>query len=215
MEFYDTVKNRHSLREFNKKPVSDEDIKKIVELAQNAPSWANSQPWKVYVATDKSLKKIKEQYKDRSNPRVFGTPDFDKKRRTEWAEIQQKNMQHFTASVDEFMGEQRPIFNNAQIDLFHATAVMYLTIPKDSPAWSLFDLGGFQENILLAATDMGIATIPAYEFVKYPDIVRENIDIPDDEAISLGIGLGYPSKSIVNDFRTDRVPVDEILKISK
>lgn len=75
--------------------------------------------------------------------------------------------------------------------LYNAQAVVYLTLPKGYTPWSLFDLGAFSQNILLATTEQGIDSIVAYNFVKYPQILREELKIPDDEEIIVGIGLGF------------------------
>ena len=48
MEFSQVVANRHSVRDFTDQPVSREDLVDIVRTAQQAPSWVNSQPWRVY-----------------------------------------------------------------------------------------------------------------------------------------------------------------------
>lgn len=45
MELQDAINQRHSIRQFTDKPVEKKMITKIVELAQRAPSWVNSQPW--------------------------------------------------------------------------------------------------------------------------------------------------------------------------
>ena len=44
MELQDAIKRRHSVRQFTDQPVGKQTITKIVELAQRAPSWVNSQP---------------------------------------------------------------------------------------------------------------------------------------------------------------------------
>ena len=48
-------------------------------------------------------------------------------------------------------------------------------------------------GLILAATDLGVDSIPAYELVKYPYILRNNLPILDDEDIIMGIALGYES----------------------
>lgn len=51
MEFSQVVANRHSVRDFTDQSVSQEELVDIVRTAQQAPSWVNSQPWRVYAAT--------------------------------------------------------------------------------------------------------------------------------------------------------------------
>ncbi|XKV46093.1 hypothetical protein P8R55_03625 [Lactobacillus johnsonii] len=42
------------------------------------------------------------------------------------------------------------------------------------------------------------------------------MDIPEDESIGIGIGLGYPNKkATINNYKSKRVPLDEVLKIKK
>ncbi|MFC1910709.1 nitroreductase family protein [Chloroflexota bacterium] len=50
------VKKRRSTRRFKSDPVSDEDISRIIEVAQWAPSGFNQQPWEFVVIRDKELK---------------------------------------------------------------------------------------------------------------------------------------------------------------
>ena len=59
MEFSQVVANRHSVRDFTDEPVSREDLVDVVRTAQQAPSWVNSQPWRVYAATGATLAGIR------------------------------------------------------------------------------------------------------------------------------------------------------------
>jgi len=45
METLKAIMNRRSIRKFTDKTVSDEDIKKILEAAMNAPSAGDGRPW--------------------------------------------------------------------------------------------------------------------------------------------------------------------------
>ena len=51
MEFKEAVNYRQSIRYFTNQQIAPDDLKEIVQLAQRTPSWANSQPWQVYIAT--------------------------------------------------------------------------------------------------------------------------------------------------------------------
>ena len=62
MEFSQVVANRHSVRDFTDQPVSREDLVDVVRTAQQAPSWVNSQPWRVYAATGRTLEEIKKRH---------------------------------------------------------------------------------------------------------------------------------------------------------
>lgn len=74
--------------------------------------------------------------------------------------------------------------------------------------------GGFGMSLMLAATELGIDSIPAYELIKYPYILRDNLPIPEDEDIIMGIALGHESEEHINEYDSPRLDLDEILKIN-
>jgi len=56
MNFEEVIKKRHSVRKFKQKEVSDEVIKKILELANLSPSAGNLQARSIVVVKDKEMK---------------------------------------------------------------------------------------------------------------------------------------------------------------
>lgn len=61
MEFFETVTGRRSVREYLDAPVSEDDLKRILEAARWAPSWANTQCARYVVVREPSAKsKLKE-----------------------------------------------------------------------------------------------------------------------------------------------------------
>ncbi len=53
----ESIRTRRSVREFDRRPVSDEEVNLILESGLWAPSGRNNQPWKFAVIRDPSLKK--------------------------------------------------------------------------------------------------------------------------------------------------------------
>ena len=56
MEVLEAIKNRRSIRKQKSDPIDDETLEKILESARWAPSWANSQCWRLVVVRDKNIK---------------------------------------------------------------------------------------------------------------------------------------------------------------
>ena len=57
MDFADTMKKRRAVNFFDPdKPVSDEELKGIIETAALAPSGLNLQPWQVIVVRSREAK---------------------------------------------------------------------------------------------------------------------------------------------------------------
>jgi nitroreductase len=53
METWDAIRSRRNLRQFADRPVSGEDLDRILEAGRRAPSSRNSQPWDFVVVTDR------------------------------------------------------------------------------------------------------------------------------------------------------------------
>ena len=82
MEFKEVVNKRHSVRNFKEDAIPVPVLEDIVRTAERAPSWENSQPWNVYIATGETLKRIKAiwagKYADKvKTPTLFIHSDED------------------------------------------------------------------------------------------------------------------------------------------
>ena len=208
MKFIEVMEKRHSSRDFKKDEVSEDTLREIVRIAGMSPSWENSQPWNVYIATGETLETIREAWIGENDKKIKGSADMNPGHRTNFSERGQKNMADFMDAIGKFDDdEDLENFNHVQHILFNSPAVVYLTLSKNHTKWSIYDLG-------LAATDLGVDSIPAYELVKYPYILRNNLPILDDEDIIMGIALGYESDEHINEYESPRLDLDEILKIN-
>lgn len=54
-DFFKVLRQRRSVRAYTDEPVSDADLKTILECAMLAPSAANEQPWEFVVITDRKM----------------------------------------------------------------------------------------------------------------------------------------------------------------
>lgn len=57
MDLFNAIQGRKSIRRFKQTPVSDEDVKMILDAGRFAPSSNNSQPWRFCVIRDRALLK--------------------------------------------------------------------------------------------------------------------------------------------------------------
>lgn len=62
MEFSKVINDRHAVRFFKNQEVPTKLLNKIVRLAQRSLSWGNSQPWKVYLATNQCAAAIRQKF---------------------------------------------------------------------------------------------------------------------------------------------------------
>ncbi|MDN6028359.1 MAG: nitroreductase [Lactobacillus sp.] len=214
MDVATAVSRRHSVRVFDSRQVALELVKKIIFQAQRTPSWVDSQPWKVYLATGKSLQQIRRAHVANSAT-ASGESDWPTWHRERWNIFPRTQMAHLTADREQYLSAtEQTAWPEMQHQLYRAPVVLYLTIPKQSPNWSIFDLGAFAQTIMLLAQAEGLGSMVAYEFVRFPQELRDILTIPDDEAIAIGIGLGYEAKHHFNAYHSSRLPIDQVLKIN-
>ena len=215
-KFDELMKDRHSARDFQSKEIPEETLKKIITIALDSPSWCNSQPWKVYVVTGKPLEEIRKEWIAKNEEKIKGYADLQPVHRTEFSERCQKNMEEEFKLIKEQTKDPEMIsFWRKNIECFNAQAVVYLALHKGHSKWSCYDLGGFGMALMLAAKDLGVDSVVAYELVKYPDVLRKYVKIPDDEDIAVGIALGYENDDIVNKFRAKKSKLEDVCQFIK
>ena len=77
MPLLDAVTTRRSIRGFLPEPVPREVLEHVFEIAQQAPSNCNTQPWKAFVASGETKEKLRQKFLERQKDAVPGNPDFN------------------------------------------------------------------------------------------------------------------------------------------
>ncbi len=96
---------------------------------------------------------------------------------------------------------------------FGAPCAVYLCMDQTLGAWSMFDLGAMCQSIVLAAQDHGVDSAIAINLVVYPDMLRNELGIPRELLIVIGIALGYPDATDAEDaFRSARRPLSDAVR---
>jgi nitroreductase len=209
------IKERKSIRAFKPDPVPLDILKKIIEQALRAPSWANTQPWEFAVAAGKKLKEIEDAFVERgiqdwqnevARPYEYPEPYMgriralqpkDRKELTkeDWDRRTMDNFSHYGAPVCIYLLVGRSFFRQS----------------KGINAWSLYDCGSAVQNIMLLATNYGLGTIAQAQAAVYPDIIRRVLGVPEDKLIALGISIGYPDwENPVNENWRPREPLEKV-----
>ena len=205
--FRELMKERHSCRKFQSKPIPEATLKDIISIALMSPSWCNSQPWTIYVASGKTMEEIRKEWIAKGKEKVKGYADINPGHRTNFSERSQATMGKFFKSWEELPNKNEAEESNTSI--FNAPTMVYLTLNKGHIPYSVLDLGGLEMSIMLAAKDHGIDSIPAYTTIMYPDVLRKHLKISDKEDIVIGIALGYEEKCPLNDHRSVKLTLDE------
>jgi nitroreductase len=224
MDVIDAIKERKSIRAFKDDPVPQDLLKKIIEQALRAPSWANTQPWEFAVVAGKKLKAIQEAFVKRggqamqnSQSEVARPNDFPELYMNRIKKMQVKEQRGRTTEMKPEDMEVRMATNFRH---YGATTCIYLIVGKNFVyqekgvnVWSMYDCGSAVQNIMLLATNYGLGTIAQAMAVVYPDIIHKELGLPADKLVALGIAIGYPDwKNPINEDFRDREPLNEVAK---
>jgi nitroreductase len=215
MNVSDALKSRFTCRSFKQDPVSWEKIKQILEDALHSPSWANTQPWEIYVANGDKLKQIKAEYLEYFHQNKPRNPDVALAKT--WPDKYQKRKEALANEMFNSLkisdAKKRNASWRKNFEFFGAPAVIYLCMDKNLGEWSMFDMGALSQSIMLAAVEAGLDSAPAINLVVYPEILRKELNIPEELSIVFGIALGYKDdESPQSSFRSSRLPLNEVVK---
>jgi nitroreductase len=214
MEVADALKQRYTVRAFKPDPIDRTTLEKILEAALRAPSWANTQPWEIYIAGGKVLNRLREAYLANLRNCVPRKPDLAAPKH--WPSALQGRMETLraerTATLERVCLDKSMLKDLAEVNyhFFHAPVVAYLCMDQTLTPWSVFDLGLLAQSIMLAAQHFGVDSATAVTLVAHPDLIRKELKIPDDLSIIIGIALGYADPDHPqNQYRSTRRTVHE------
>ena len=88
MELQDAVRNRRSIRSFLSKPVPEAMIQELIAQSRWAPSWGNTQPWEIIIATGAPLEKFKKENQEAILLKKPSHPDIPMPQ--EWPDLLKK-----------------------------------------------------------------------------------------------------------------------------
>ena len=208
---------RRTIRAFKPDRIDRDLLVKIFEAALHAPSWANTQPWEIFVAVGKPLERLRKAYQETLKNCAPRNPDIIMPK--EWPEVCRTRMEALKAERTEVLEQECkdpasiPDMMQMNYKLFNAPAVVYLCMDRCLTPWSLFDLGAMSHGIMLAAEEHGIGSAVAVTLAAHPDLIRKELGIPDNLAIVIGIALGYADPDHPqNKFRSTRKSVGEAVR---
>lgn len=173
METLQTISARRSVRKYNDRPVSDEDIQKILDAAMKAPSGLNLQPW--YFVVVKSEKKRQELLGIMENVSVKIAEELD----TRFAKHPE-----VAAETKQFIR----CLGNAPVMLL----VFLLRDDYPDEHTAILSVAAATENALLAARDLDIGTcwLTASNQTGYSDEIRERF-APGKGRLIATVSLGH------------------------
>ncbi|HIK74033.1 MAG: nitroreductase [Alcanivorax sp.] len=209
----DALRSRRSVRGFLDKPVPEETLKQIFELAQLAPSNCNIQPWKVFVASGEVRDELRRRMVEKVTAGVPMEPDFEpnagkfsgvyRQRQVDCAVELYNNM---GIDRDDKPGRMRAQLRN--FELFDAPHVVFIGMEREFGPTVALDVGMYIQSLMLAMTAHGVGSCAQGSMRYFPNDVREIFGEPASTAILVGISFGYEDPEVAaNRTRVGRAPL--------
>ena len=167
MEFFDVVKKRRAVRQYKSDAVKKEDILKILDAANWAPSGKNLQQWEFIVVSGEKKVQLGKSYGEIG--KVYAA-DWEKPERD--AFVQYASTYGGAPYVIVVLTEVSDIPGIYKMNLESASAAM--------------------ENLVLAARNLGLGTCWMTGPIQDEATIRQILDISDTQEIVAVTPLGYP-----------------------
>jgi nitroreductase len=232
-EFSQFLASRRSTRDFLATPVAPEVIERILEDSLTAPSWSNTRPFKVAVATGDVRDRISAEFLSRwgvlskimrkgilNKLRIiysrYGLPTSNRFIVKPYPAELKPRAERVGREMYETLGVTRGdrTARDQQwaknYSFFGAPVELFIYVHKSLHIYAASDAGFMMQNLSLSAHAQGLGTCAQGAVAIWDDVVRKEFDVPKSYRLLCGVALGYPSDSAINDFKANRLSVDEI-----
>ncbi|TGM37387.1 nitroreductase [Leptospira biflexa] len=212
----EAMDTRHSIREYESKPIPEDVLRRVFEKALRSPSWKNSQPWKVHIVSGDK----KNSMAHALTIAAKGSPPTPE---TGWPESYPSDAKkrmfdlgmkiYGVAGIDRKDKEARDQFMLRNFSFFGAPTAIFITSKFDLNFFVGIDLGCFLQSILLLAREEGLGTCPQAALGAFPEVVRSELGLPGEEKVIMGLSIGYPkAESDLNRFHTPREGSSDLIR---
>lgn len=195
------IRARRAVRAFDSRPVDRQTVVEILEIARHAPSNSNLQPWYVYVLSGENKlalsRALTRAHTTEPNAHGFVYDPFPHNLGGKFQTRRQDFGVRYYGLLGIELADQpgRHAQTGRNFDFFGAPIGLIFAIDSSLERTSWLDCGLFIQNIMLLAKARGLDTCPQMAFAKYHRVIREELDLPENEIVVCGMSLGYADSS--------------------
>lgn len=214
MEILEGIATRRSIRAFKPTPVPRDVIEKILQAASHSPSYTNTQPWEVVVVSGKKRDELVRTLLELARGKAAPHPDLPTP--TSWPPALARRAQEHGARRLNTLGvarddeEGREKLRLGNFEFYGAPCAVFLFIDGSLGEWSIFDMGLFTENLILAAHAFGVETCLQASVTGYAAEIKGFLGIEGNKKLIISIPMGYPDDTAtLNTYRAlKQTPAD-------
>jgi len=207
MEILEGIKTRQSIRGFKPNPITREVMEKILQAASNSPSYTNTQPWKVIVVSGKKKNELGRKLLELATANAPTRSDLPMPK-TWPSALEERSLEHgarrlSTLGVARQDEEGREKLRLMNFEFYGAPCAVFLFIDGSLGEWSIFDMGLFTQNLILAAHSLGVESCLQASVTNYALEIKRFFGIAESKKLVICISLGYPDeKAKLNTYRS-------------
>jgi nitroreductase len=228
------TRTRRSVRDFRPDPIPTALLDEVLSDSLSAPSWSNTQPYRLAVASGEVRDRISSELCARYDAGMRarrgglraraaialtrrGLPDGDFRVPERYPDDLQPRRVASGRGLYEVLGiargdraaRDRQMRRN--FEFFGAPTVAFVFVHSGLREYSVLDAGEMLQTLLLSAHARGLGACAQGALAIWAGPVRAEFAVPDPYRLICGVALGYASEHPVNEFRPGRVRLDEIL----
>lgn len=216
MNVTEAVKTRISTRAFLDKPVSEAQVREILDIARWSPSGGNLQPWRVHVVTGAGRDRLVETVRQAIAANPFGDeaeiaiypPKLAEPWRTRRFEVGEAMYALLGIPREDKPARLQWLLNN--YDFFGAPVGLFFSLGRQFDKGQWAHLGMFMQTLALVAEEKGLATCMQEAWAARAKTVSAFLGLGEEEQLYCGMALGYADRQAkVNTLRSARAPLDE------
>jgi nitroreductase len=203
---------RYSVRAFLPQEVDREIIEYILDVAQRTPSWCNSQPWQILIASGQAKERFRKLIHAEAASGAEDDYDFAPPREYRGVYLERRRESGFQLyhALGIPRGDKAAYFEQAleNYNFFGAPHVAIVHTSDPLGIYGAIDCGGYVSNFMLIAQSLGIGSVPQASLARHSGLIRRHFNLPDDRRVICGISFGYADHHHrINSYRTSRATV--------
>jgi len=217
MDVIEGIKTRRSIRAFRNTPIPEETMHTILQAAANSPSYTNTQPWEAAVVCGEKKDELRSMLYALARKKADAHPDIPLPQA--WPpEHEARSQEHGKRRLD-VLGvergdeEEREKLNLMNFEFYGAPCAILLFMDGSLNGWSIFDVGLFSQNLILAAHSFGVESCLQASVTRYAREIKNFLGLPESKKLVICISLGYPdTEATLNTYRAAKQKPEEFTR---
>ncbi len=217
VETLEGIKTRRSIRGFKPTPIPKDVMRRIFQAVSNTPSYTNTQPWEVVVVSGKKKDELSKVIFELAKAKAPTHPDLPIPK--SWPEDHDKRVHEHGArrlaalGIDRGDEEGRERLRLMNFEFYGAPCAVFLFMDGSLGEWSIFDMGLFAQNLLLAAHSLGVESVLQASVTNYAPEIKKFLGVAESKKLVIGISMGYPDHDAkLNTYRSVKQKAEEFTR---